>query len=90
MIIELGSRYIRAGFAGDAVPKTVIDFGPEQQRRAGDHRRWQAGHDADWRKRVQGKEYGEAYELWKLDLRGADLGLMGDKIERAIRDAYTK
>ncbi|RAL67913.1 hypothetical protein DID88_008638 [Monilinia fructigena] len=28
--------------------------------------------------------------LWNLDLREVDLGLVGDKIERAIRDAYTK
>lgn len=90
VIIELGSRYIRAGFAGDSVPKAIIEFGPEQQRRAGDHRRWQTGHDADWRNRAQGNGYGEAYELWKLDLRAADLDLMGDKIERAVREAYTK
>ena len=90
VIIELGSRSLRAGFAGDVLPKAVIGFGPEEQRRAGDYRKWQAGHDADWRKREQGQEWGEAHELWKLDLRGVNLGLVGDKIERALREAFTK
>jgi hypothetical protein len=90
VIIELGSRYLRAGFAGDAVPKAVVDFGPEEQRRAGDYRKWEVGYDKNWRKRIQGKEWGDAYELWKLDLRTVDLGLVGDKIERAVREAFTK
>jgi hypothetical protein len=90
VIIELGSRSLRAGFAGDVLPKAVIGFGPEEQRRAGDYRKWEAGHDADWRKRGQGQEWGEAHELWKLDLRSVNLGLVGDKIERALREAFTK
>ena len=90
VIIELGSRYLRAGFAGDAVPKAVVDFGPEGQRRAGDFRKWEAGYNKNWRKRIQGNEWGEAYELWKLDLRTVELGLVGDKIERAVREAFTK
>ena len=90
MVIELGSRYLRAGFAGDAVPKAVIDFGPEERRRAGDYRKWETGYDKNWRKRIQGKEWGESHELWKLDLRTVDLGLVGDKIERAIREAFNK
>jgi hypothetical protein len=90
VIIELGSRYLKAGFAGDALPKAVIGFGPEEQRRAGDFRKWNVGHDKDWRKRIQGKEWGSGYELWKLDLRTVDLGLVGDRIERAIREASAK
>lgn len=90
VILELGSRHLKAGFAGDALPKAVLGFGPEEQRRAGDYRRWDVNYDAGWRKRIQGKEWGEAHELWKADLRGLDLGLVGDKIERAVREAYTK
>jgi len=90
VVIELGSRYLRAGFAGEAVPKAVIDFGPEEQRRAGDYRQWQTNYYKSWRDRIQGKGWGDAHELWTLDLREVDLGLVGDKIERAIRDAYTK
>lgn len=90
VIIELGSRYLRAGFAGDAIPKAVVDFGPEEQRRAGDYRKWEVGYGKNWRDRIHGKEWGDGYELWKPDLRTVDLGLVGDKIERAIRVAYTK
>lgn len=90
MIIELGSRFLRAGFAGDAVPKAVVDFGPEEQRRPGDYRRWTGGYEKDWRQRIQGKSWGEAHELWKLDVRGLNLALVGDKIERALREAFTK
>ncbi|APA09878.1 hypothetical protein SS1G_05884 [Sclerotinia sclerotiorum 1980 UF-70] len=90
IVIEIGCRYVQVGFAGDAGPKAVINFGPEEQRRAGDFRRWQPGYDKAWRERVHGKKWGEAHELWKLDLRDVDLGLVGDKIERAVRDAYTR
>ena len=90
IIIEIGARFLCAGFAGDALPKAVLDFGPESKRRAGDYRRWEAGYDKSWRSRTQGTDLGDAYELWKLDLREVDLGLVGDKIERAIREAYTQ
>ena len=90
VIIELGSRYLRAGFAGDAIPKAVVDFGPDEQRRTGDFRKWEVGYDKKWKERIQGKGWGQAYELWKLDLRTVDLGLVGDKIERAVREAFTK
>jgi hypothetical protein len=87
VILELGSRYLRAGFAGDAVPKAIIDFGPEEQRRAGDYSRWELGYK---RERREEKSWGETHELWRPDLRGLDLGLVGDKIDRAVRDAFTK
>lgn len=87
VILELGARYLRAGFAGDAVPKAVINFGPEEQRRAGDYSKWEVGY---LRGRREEKSWGEAHELWRPDLRGLDLGLVGDKIDRAIRDAFAK
>ncbi len=87
VILELGSRYLRAGFAGDAIPKAIIDFGPEEQRRAGDYSRWELGYK---RERREEKLWGETHELWRPDLRGLDLGLVGDKIDRAVRDAFTK
>lgn len=90
VIIEIGSRYLRAGFAGDATPKAVLDFGPEEQRRAGDYRRWATDYEKNWRTRRKGIEYGEEHELWKPDLRGIDLGLVGDKIDRAVREVWTK
>src|ERR1700709_1405071 len=65
VVIELGSRYLRAGFAGDATPRAFLSFGPEEQRRPGDYRRWELDYDKHWRKRIQGKGWGNAYELWK-------------------------
>jgi len=90
VIIELGSRYLRAGFAGDSLPKATIEFGSEEQRRPGDYRKWRGDYEKDWRMRIQGHEWGQENELWKLDLRGVDLGLVGDTIERAVRTALTK
>lgn len=90
IVIELGSRKLRLGFAGDSTPKRIGSFGPEQQRRAGDFRAWEPGYHADWRNRASGKPWGADHELWQLDVRGHNLGLVGDKLERELRDAFTK
>jgi hypothetical protein len=90
VILEIGSRYLRAGLAGDSIPKAVIDFGPDEQKRAGDYRRWEIDYKKSWRERAQGQTWGEAHELWRPDLRGLDLGLVGDKIDRAVREVFTK
>ncbi|RKF54072.1 putative actin-related protein ro7 [Golovinomyces cichoracearum] len=90
VIIELGGRFLRVGLAGIAAPQAVVDFGPEQQRRVGDLRRWAVNYDSSIRSKLNGKSWGEDYELWPLDLRNIDLSLIGDKIERAVRDAFTK
>ena len=34
--------------------------------------------------------WGADHELWRMDVRGLDMGLVGDKIERAVREAITK
>ncbi|KAI0845246.1 actin-like ATPase domain-containing protein [Daldinia vernicosa] len=90
LVVELGSRKLRIGFGGDAAPKRIASFGLEQQRRAGDFRAWEAGYQDDWRHRAAGKPWGSDHELWQLDLRGKDLGLVGDKLERELREAFTK
>ncbi|KAK5660636.1 hypothetical protein OQA88_11998 [Cercophora sp. LCS_1] len=90
ILIEFGARKIHVGFAGDAVPRGSIWFGPDQQRRVGDFRVWQTDYKDDWRKRATGSEWGRDHELWQPDVRGLDLGLVSDKIERALRDALTK
>lgn len=90
VIIELGARSVKVGFVGDPVPRGVVTFGPEQSRRVGDFRAWQTGYQDDWRKRANGKDWGRDYELWKFDVRGLDLGLVGDKVERGLREAFTK
>lgn len=86
LIIEFGARKLRAGFAGDAVPKAAVGFGPEGARRVGDFRRWEVGYVDGWRKRG----WGEEHELWRADVRGLDLGLVGDRLERGLREAFNK
>lgn len=86
LIIELGARKLRVGFAGDPVPKGVGTFGPERARRVGDFRRWEVGYVDDWRK----KGWGSEHELWRADVRGLDLGLVGDRMERELREAFNK
>lgn len=90
IVIELGARFIKLGFAGEPVPKTVLSFGPEQQRRVGDFRAWDPDHKNDWRRRPRGHTWGGDHELWQHDVRSLDLGLVEDKIDRAIREALTK
>ncbi|KAK5635264.1 hypothetical protein RRF57_010976 [Xylaria bambusicola] len=88
IVIELGSRKLRIGFAGDAAPKRIVAFGPDQQRRTGDFRVWEPDFASRWRSRASGKPWGADYELWSLETRGQDLGLVGDKLERELRDAF--
>lgn len=42
------------------------------------------------RKRRRVDDWGNDHELWRMDVRGLDTGLVGDKIERAVREAVTK
>lgn len=85
VIIELGSRYLRAGFEGEHSPQCVLTFGPEDSRRVGDYRGWAPGGR---RKDLNVEQWGQEQELWRMDLRDLDLGLVEDKIERAVREVY--
>ncbi|KAJ0125328.1 hypothetical protein J7T55_006674 [Diaporthe amygdali] len=87
LIVEFGARKLRAGFAGDAVPKALVSFSPTQTRRVGDLRAWEIGHVDDWRR---DDKWGEECELWRNDVRGLDLGLVGDRMERGLREAFNK
>ena len=86
-MFELGARHFRAGFAGESTPRCTTAFGPEHSRRVGDYRNWMPGYEP--RRRVPGA-WGEDHELWRMDLRTVDLGLVEDKVERAVRDAFSK
>ncbi|KAH8878976.1 actin-like ATPase domain-containing protein [Thozetella sp. PMI_491] len=90
LVIEIGTRKLRAGFAGDPVPRGTVCFGPELHRRVGDYRAWDSSYHDDWRKRAPGPLWGKDHELWRFDIRDLDLGLVGDKLERALREAFTK
>ncbi|KAK3990510.1 hypothetical protein QBC44DRAFT_380632 [Cladorrhinum sp. PSN332] len=91
IVVEFGTRKLSVGFGGDAAPRGCVWFGPDQQRRVGDFRDWQPEYRYDWRQAASMWGWGRDHELWQGgDVRGMDLGLVGDKIERTLRDAFTK
>jgi actin-related protein len=81
LLYELGSRSFRAGFAGDSAPRCIIPFGPDQLRRLNDFttKPTPLRSENDWAR---------DWELWDMDIRNMNLGLIEDKIERAIRSAH--
>ncbi|KAL4945475.1 hypothetical protein BDV06DRAFT_184675 [Aspergillus oleicola] len=92
IIFELGARWLRAGFEGESEPKCILGFGPEESRRAGDYRQWLKGtpvaDDTLPLPPAKPDDWTRPYELWKMDLRDVDIGLVEDKIERMLREAY--
>jgi len=84
IVIELGSRLLRVGFAGDPVPKATLQCGPNEQRRVGDFRAW-----LDPTK-TPGQAWSSDYELWRYGLGNVELGLVRDKLDRLMREAFSK
>jgi len=82
LLYELDSRSFGAGFAGDSAPRCIIPFGPGQLRRLNDFSTTSTTLRAD-------NDWAKDWELWDLDIRNMNLGLIEDKIERAIRTAHT-
>ena len=89
-IFEFGARYFRAGFAGESCPRCILDYGPNEQRRAGDYRQWLPDGGETVKKDESIASLGNDYELWPLDLRKADMQLVQDKVGRALREARIK
>lgn len=101
MVIEIGTRYLRAGFANEAAPRCVIPYTEDMWRRVGDkvvdsgkrggtmliHKAPISSETAQTKKKSTRKSRGE---LWQYDLRSLDTGLVEDLIERALREAYNK
>ena len=90
LIFEFGTRHLSAGFTGESYPRCKLGFGPEESRRAGDYRRWLPEYEERPRRKQPVETWGNEYELWQMDMRGSDLGIIEDKIERAVREAFTK
>ena len=91
IVVEFGSRWLRAGFEGESSPVCVVGFGPEESRRAGDYRDWLGGNLSNSptvQSARDAEDWVREYELWRMHLREVDLGLVEDKIERAFRDIY--
>ena len=90
LVFQFDTRSFRAGFGGESAPRCILSFGPENCRRVGDYRQWNPTYGDRGRNKVRANDWGREYELWQMDLREVDLGLVGDKIERAVQEAYTK
>ncbi|KAJ5132585.1 hypothetical protein N7448_006743 [Penicillium atrosanguineum] len=92
IIFEIGTRWIRAGFEGNGSPACTVGFGPEEMRRVGDYRGWIQGASGvgPLPRPVNAEDWVRDYELWRHDLRDLDLGLVEDKIERALRETYNQ
>ena len=87
VVFEIGSRYLRAGFEGEAGPQCEFKFGPEGARRVGDYRGWAQGRIS---KDEEIERWDKEHELWSMDLADVDLGLFEDKLERTVREIYNK
>ncbi|KAF4121665.1 actin [Geosmithia morbida] len=90
IVLELGSRFVRAGFAGDSLPKATLQCGLDQQRRVGDFRAWQPLSTADGARSSGHIEWAAEHEIWRYDVRETDLGLIHDKLDRLIREAFSR
>ncbi|KAF2458688.1 actin-domain-containing protein [Lineolata rhizophorae] len=90
IVLECGTRFLRAGFAGEHAPRCILDYGPEQQRRVGDYRSLQPGYRRSSRTTKDVSSWGRDYELWRSDLRSVDLQLVEDRLDRAMREAHLK
>lgn len=94
IVFEFGARWLRAGFEGDSTPMCVVGCGPDDCRRAGDYRGWvkgsQSSAEGSQAQGLSAEEWTGRYELWKMDLRDVDLGLVEDKMERMFRETYNK
>lgn len=91
IILEMGARSLRAGFEGESMPMCSVGFGPEESRKVGDYRGWAKSKRSaveDEGSSLDAEEWVKSHELWRMDLREVDLGLVEDKIERAVREIY--
>ncbi|KAH8148786.1 uncharacterized protein LAJ45_07129 [Morchella importuna] len=84
LIFEIGSRLLRAGFAGESAPRCVLEWSNEVfWCREGIV--WTGG--ASTTRDEDGRGGGE---LWRGDLRSVELGVVEDVVERGVRMAYNK
>lgn len=88
VVYELGSRHLSAGFASESRPRCVHRFTPEEGRRVGDFRSYDAEYDRPRKKLRREEDWGVEHELYRTDIRALDLGLVEDKLERAVRKIH--
>ncbi|KAL9093210.1 MAG: hypothetical protein Q9159_000387 [Coniocarpon cinnabarinum] len=98
-VYHLTSTSLRLGLGGEAIPRSYIRFSPELQQRPGNYEKYlRPSHEYLKPRRKVPKaehdggveEWGRDRELYRPDLRGMDIGLLGDTLERAIRQAHVE
>ncbi|TKA34312.1 hypothetical protein B0A50_00292 [Salinomyces thailandicus] len=97
IVYELDARYLRAGFAGESRPRSTYAFTPDTGRRGGDYRAYNLRKPARARRKRGGngekeadyEAWGREHEVYRTDTRALDLGLVEDKLERAVRSLHT-
>lgn len=90
VVIEIGNRCVRVGFAGDAAPRGYLHVGPANQRREGDFRPWQVPSQPSYQRPCRGRDWSREHELWRDDLREVDLRLFEDRLERLLLIAFNR
>lgn len=90
VVIQVGARFVRAGFPGESSPRCTLAYDPDNQRRVGDYRQWDPEHAQTRRSPKKGHEWGREFELYRMDLGQVDLGVVEDRFERVLRDVYNK
>lgn len=88
VVYELGARHLSAGFAGDSRPRCIHPFTPEEGRRVGDYRTYDGDYERPRKKLRKEEDWGADHELYRVDIRSLDLGLVEDKLERAVRKIH--
>ncbi|WPH00227.1 Hypothetical protein R9X50_00305000 [Acrodontium crateriforme] len=90
VVYELGARHLSAGFAGESRPRCILRFDPDNGARVGDYRVYEPFHQKPIRKVENYEAWGQDYELYRSNLKRLDLGLVEDRLERAVRTAHSE
>ncbi|KAF1825615.1 fungal-specific actin related protein [Dissoconium aciculare CBS 342.82] len=88
VIFELNQRYFAAGYAGESRPRSILPFTPGSSHRAGDYGQYDKAHARNMRKYRLGEDWASSHELYQVDLGALDLGLVEDKLDRALRKIH--
>ncbi|KAH0605902.1 uncharacterized protein H6S33_004359 [Morchella sextelata] len=81
LIFEIGSRLLRAGFAGESAPRCVLEWSNEV---------FWCREGIVWTGGASNRDEDGRGELWRGDLRSVELGVVEDVVERGVRMAYNK
>jgi len=88
VVFELSPRYISAGYAGESRPRCILPFTPDGSRRTGDYGHYDKAYSQRMRKYQVKGEWGAGHELYRVDLTDLNLGLVEDKLDRALRTIH--